>query len=1257
MLLEPSTLDQVQETLLPEHFYSPANRRIYEACLALAQEGSPIDAVMVGGWLKSRERLAEVGGVPYIARMVDSVPSIANAESYARIIREKWRIRSLISTCQRVAAEGYGDVGQVQNFIDTAEQSIYDLARSPESSTVSPLRDILKLAFAKLEEAGRRGSMVTGFPTGFAKLDEMTSGLHATDLVIVAARPGMGKCLAADAEILLSDGSLATIEEIVRRRSARVLTLDEGARLTTADVGGFVDDGLKPTFRVSTRLGRVIETTLSHPFLTPGGWTPLEHLAPGQRVAVPRVLPVFGEDEASPDEASLLGYLISERGRSLPRFSHADPSLIDDFAASIEALGGAAIRGAWAADRADSSVIHSRVARRAGAATSRRVAPGKRQGSAAPVAPRLLSVEGQPGPSGAALPERLAGWLEDAFAGGEKRVPAAALRLRRGLVARLLSRLFAADGQVSTSPAGRPRLTLRVTGERLARQVAHLLLRFGVVARVRRRGRGHKGAWSLLVTRALSIRVFCDEIGMFGQEQAIARARAAVGRRREPARDICWDQIVAIESTGVKQVYDLTIPGTHNFIANDVCVHNTSLVLNIAINVAAPTTLEDPESGPIEQPGGACAIFSLEMPREQIATRMVCSEARVDVQKVRNARLSPEDWHNLTQAAGFLSSLPIYVDDSPGITVLDVRSKVRRIQAELQRAGAAQGAERKVGLVVIDYLQLMRGSDKAGSREQEISEISRGLKHLAKELKVPVIALSQLNRSVETRGEKSKRPQISDLRECVTGDTLVCLADGRRVPIAGLVGQTPEVLAMGEDGRLMAAHSDKVWSVGKRAVFEVVLASGRRIRATGLHRLYGARGWVRVSQLAVGDRLALARRLPEPVDAPEWPESHLLLLGHLIGDGSFLSHQPLRYTTASEENSEAVAAAAREFGVTVNRHAGRGNWHQLVFSGNGNRWHPAGVNRWLRELGIYNQRSHEKRLPSEVFTLGDRSIATLLRHLWATDGTITPRPAGQRGSSAVNFATCSLGLAHDVASLLLRLGIVARVRRVPQGEARPMYSVAVSGAEAQRAFLDRVGAFGPRRPGAARLRDLLAGVTGNTNVDTVPREVFERVREQMVVQRISQREMVARRGTAYGGTSHFRFAPSRDTLAEYAEILDDDGLRAMATNDLFWDRVVSIEAAGQEEVFDLTVPGPASWLADGIVSHNSGAIEQDADMIMFIYRDDYYNKDTNLKGIAEIIVAKQRNGPTGKAFVRWDSAYTRFQDLQPGEMPEGVNDE
>jgi replicative DNA helicase len=710
MLLEPSTLDQVQETLLPEHFYSPANRRIYEACLALAQEGSPIDAVMVGGWLKSRERLAEVGGVPYIARMVDSVPSVANVESYARIIREKWRIRSLISTCQRVAAEGYGDVGQVQTFIDSAEQSIYDLARSPESSTVSPLRDILKVAFAKLEEAGRRGSMVTGFTTGFAKLDEMTSGLHATDLVIVAARPGMGKCLAADAEIVLADGSVATIEEIVKQRAARVLTLGEDARLTTTSVGDFVDDGHKPTFRVTTRLGRVIETTLSHPFLTIEGWKPLEHLAPGQRIAVPRVLPVFGDSVWQPCEAVLLGYLLG--GDDLrPQLTTPSSRLLGDFAGAADSFGAG----------------------------------------------------------------RLAGWLAALGLRGknarERSIPAEVFRLRRDIVARFLNRLFATGGWVSEPGSGPPHVGYRSTSERITRQVAHLLLRFGVVAHVRRqpaRSQGNPDAWTVLVAGAPSLQTFCDEIGIFGRDQDLARVREFASDARPEGAitgDVFWDEIVSIESTGVKQVYDLTIPGTHNFVANDVCVHNTSLVLNIAINVAAPTILEDQERGPIEQPGGACAIFSLEMPREQIATRMVCSEARVDVQKVRNARLSPEDWHNLTQAAGFLSSLPIYVDDSPGITVLDVRSKVRRIQAELQRAGTAQGVERKVGLVVIDYLQLMRGSDKAGSREQEISEISRGLKHLAKELKVPVMALSQLNRSVETRGEKSKRPQISDLRE------------------------------------------------------------------------------------------------------------------------------------------------------------------------------------------------------------------------------------------------------------------------------------------------------------------------------------------------------------------------------------------------------------------------------------------------------------------------------------------------------------
>jgi replicative DNA helicase len=194
--------------------------------------------------------------------------------------------------------------------------------------------------------------------------------------------------------------------------------------------------------------------------------------------------------------------------------------------------------------------------------------------------------------------------------------------------------------------------------------------------------------------------------------------------------------------TGFTKLDDLTSglqPSDLIIVAGRPSMGKTALALNITQHAAI-------------EGGIPSAIFSLEMAKEQLALRLLCSEAKVDAHRLRGGFLSETDWPKLTRAAGSLSEAPIFIDDTPGLTVLEMRAKSRRLKAE-----------HNLGLVVVDYLQLMRGRANSETREQEISDISRSLKALAKELRLPVIALSQLNRKVEDRGDR--RPQLADLRE------------------------------------------------------------------------------------------------------------------------------------------------------------------------------------------------------------------------------------------------------------------------------------------------------------------------------------------------------------------------------------------------------------------------------------------------------------------------------------------------------------
>ena len=313
----------------------------------------------------------------------------------------------------------------------------------------------------------------------------------------------------------------------------------------------------------------------------------------------------------------------------------------------------------------------------------------------------------------------------------------------------------------------RGRTTLVVRSERLARQLAHAFLRVGAPWVVEAGERDHRlvrrpgaptlpmAVWSDIdkARGQLSVADLAERAAMPSLPEWHLRGgrvpRQVVAELAElldddqlrwwSSPDVIWDDIVSVEPAGWTQVIDFTVPGVHNFVAADLYLHNTAFGLGIATHVAMHTTK------PV-------LVFSLEMAHQELTQRILASEARVDSTKIRTGRLAESDWAKIGKAIGRLE-VPLFLDDNPRVTVMEIRAKARRIKA---RYGG-------IGLILIDYLQLMGGSGGAENRQLEVSEISRNLKILARELECPIIALSQLSRQLEARADK--RPMLSDLRE------------------------------------------------------------------------------------------------------------------------------------------------------------------------------------------------------------------------------------------------------------------------------------------------------------------------------------------------------------------------------------------------------------------------------------------------------------------------------------------------------------
>jgi replicative DNA helicase len=425
---------------------------------------------------------------------------------------------------------------------------------------------------------------------------------------------------------------------------------------------------------------------------------------------------------------------------------------------------------------------------------------------------------------------------------------------------------------------------------------------------------------------------------------------------------------------------------------------------------------------------------------------------------------------------------------------------------------------------------------------------------------------------------------------------------------------------------MTTAKATRVWFTGHRPVYKLTLRSGRTIRATANHPFRTLDGWTALEDLTPGDRIGLPRGYPQLKPISGWSDSAVILLAHLIGDGCFAPRQPIHYTSASEANLDAVTRAAREeFNVSVRRVSQR-TWSHLYLSAGANKWHPNPLRLWLDQLGIYGQRSYQKHIPEAVFSLPEEQISLFLRHLWATDGSIYLRKTTHGMTGTIYYSTSSEILARQVQDLLSQFGIPAQIKGVQKGQYRPNYHVHISGKDNQLHFAREIGAYGDRANALKTLEDYYRPIKSNPNLDTIPVEIWQHVKTHMHAQDISQRQMAALRGTSYGGDAHFGFAPTRSTLISYASILEAPDLRQVAEADIYWDTIQSVEAYGEEDVYDMTVPETHNFVANGILVHNS--LEQDADIVMFIHRPDAMEKDSPKANLAEIIVAKHRNGPT-----------------------------
>ena len=641
-------------------------------------------------------------------------------------------------------------------------------------------------------------------------------------------------------------------------------------------------------------------------------------------------------------------------------------------------------------------------------------------------------------------------------------------------------------------------------------------------------------------------------------------------------------------------------------------IGKTSMALNIAQNVA------------LNEKAGV-GFFSLEMSKEELVDRLLVAQADIDAWRLKTGRLSDEDYKALTEAMGDLSDAPIYIDDTPGLSVLEMRTKARKLKME-----------KDIKLIVVDYLQLAHADRYLDNRVQEVSVISQGLKNLARELRVPVLALSQLSRAVEQRG--SKKPQLSDLREsgCLTGESkLIEAKTGKKISIKDLAerkNQTPvAVISLDANYKMGAAILTKAFKSGVKTIYSLKTQTGREIKASANHPFLKIDGWSRLDKLVVGDLIAVPREI-NVQGINKYRDEEIIFLAHMIGDGCFVKGQPIHYTSSDRENISIVEMTAKKLFKIKPRLVKQGNWYHLYLPSPyplaRNKHHP--FVKWLKNEGLILAHSYEKKLPEGFLQLPERQTILFLHHLWATDGNVSWKKITKRKpSAAIYYASTSKILIDQVQYLLLRLGIISTIRSSKKRNYRLNWQVHVQGRDNQLRFLKTIGCFGKRGGIIKSLVRALGKVSSHPNNDVVPKKVWNLIAREKDKKNLSWRQLVKAYGMSYCGSSLFKNNVGRSRLEKISKILASQKLRLLAESDIYWDKIKEIKKLGDEEVYDATIAHAHNFVANNIIVHNS--IEQDSDVVMFLFReDDSEDLIDQSKRIIKLSIAKHRNGPVGE---------------------------